>query len=40
MAIALSYGGGDTIYASDALSDRALVGTLDGVVTIERTGDD
>ncbi len=40
MAIALSHGGGDTIYVSEALSDRALVGTLDGVVTIERTGDD
>ena len=40
MAIALSHGGGDTIYASEAVSDRALVGTLDGIVTIERTGDD
>ncbi|MDA1174768.1 MAG: hypothetical protein O2826_09660 [Chloroflexi bacterium] len=40
MALPLSHGGGDTIVASDKLSDRAHVGTLDGVVTIERSGSD
>lgn len=35
MAISLSHGGGDTIYSSGGLSTEVLVGTLDGVVTIE-----
>jgi photosystem II stability/assembly factor-like uncharacterized protein len=40
MALPLSHGGGDTIIATDKLSDRVHVGTLDGVVTIERSGSD
>ena len=37
MALALSHGG-NTIYTSDAPSDEVLVGTNDGVVTIQRNG--
>ena len=36
MAISLSHGSGETTYASAALSTQVLVGTLDGVVMIER----
>ncbi len=36
MAISLSHGGGETIYASGSLTNDVLVGTLDGVITIER----
>ncbi len=38
MAISLSHGGGDTILSSGSLSTQVLVGTLDGVVTIDREG--
>jgi photosystem II stability/assembly factor-like uncharacterized protein len=38
MALPLSHGGGDTIQVADSLSNRVLVGTLDGIVTIERAG--
>ncbi len=38
MAISLSHGGGETIYSSGSPSTQVLVGTLDGVVTIERDG--
>lgn len=37
MALSLSHGGGETIFESSALSDRVLVGTIDGVRVIERT---
>jgi len=40
MTLPLSHGGGDTIITSDTLSDRAIVGTLDGVITIAKAGDD
>lgn len=39
MTIALSHGGGGTVVSSDTPSTRVLVGTLDGVKTIERTED-
>ncbi len=38
MAISLSHGGGETIYSAGSPSTQVLVGTLDGVVTIERDG--
>jgi photosystem II stability/assembly factor-like uncharacterized protein len=38
MALPLSHGGGDTIVEADQLSNRVHIGTLDGVVTIERSG--
>ena len=38
MTLALSHGG-NTIFSSDARTDQVLVGTTDGVVTIERHGD-
>ncbi len=38
MAISLSHGGGETIYSSGSPSTEVLVGTLDGVITIERDG--
>ena len=37
MALALSHGGGDTIVATDQLSNRVHIGTMDRVVTIERS---
>ena len=39
MTIALSHGGGQTIQVADKLSDRVLVGTLDGITMLERDGD-
>ena len=36
MTIAVSHGGGATVLAADALSEEALVGTVDGVVRIVR----
>ncbi len=38
MAISLSHGSGETIYSSGSLTTEVLVGTLDGVITIERDG--
>jgi photosystem II stability/assembly factor-like uncharacterized protein len=38
MALALSHGA-ETIYSSEALSDRVLVGTIDGIADIKRDGD-
>ncbi|MFB3062913.1 MAG: WD40/YVTN/BNR-like repeat-containing protein [Candidatus Binatia bacterium] len=38
MAISLSHGGGETIYSSGSPSTEVLVGTLDGVALIERSG--
>ncbi len=37
MALALSHGSGKTICSADAPSNEVLVGTLDGIVRIERT---
>ena len=36
MAISLSHGGGETIYSTGSPTNEILVGTLDGVITIER----
>ncbi len=38
MAISLSHGSGETMYASDEPSTTVLVGTIDGVVRIQRDG--
>ena len=38
MTISLSHGGGETIYSAGSPSTEVLVGTLDGVITIERDG--
>lgn len=38
MAISLSHGSGETIYASEQPSTTVLVGTVDGVARIERNG--
>ncbi len=38
MAISLSHGGGETTYTPSSASTQVLVGTVDGVVIIERDG--
>ncbi len=38
MAISLSHGGRETVYASRSISTEVLVGTLDGVAIIDRVG--